>query len=75
MRLRGSLFLTVLALVFPAIADDHHRDRLQVVEATIADIQQQFRSGDLTPEDLVKMYWRGSRPTISQVHRRRSPRR
>ena len=56
MRLRGSLFLTVLALVFPAIADDHHRDRLQVVEATIADIQHQFRSGDLTPEDLVKMY-------------------
>ena len=56
MRLRGSLFLTVLALVFPAIADDQHRDRLQVVEATIADIQHQFRSGDLTPEDLVKMY-------------------
>src|SRR5438067_5697108 len=56
MRLRGSLCLTVLALVFPANADDRHRDRLQVVEATIADIHHQFRSGDLTPEDLVKMY-------------------
>jgi amidase len=56
MRLRGSLFLMVAALVFPGVAKTHDRDQFQVVEATIADLQRGFRSGALTPEDLVRMY-------------------
>jgi len=54
--LRGSLFLTLAALAFPATSDTHQRDRFEVVEATISDIQHDFCSGALTPEDLVRMY-------------------
>src|SRR5258706_3770945 len=54
--LRTSLLLAVAALVLPAIAHAGDRDEFQVAEATIADIQAAFRSGELTPEDLVKMY-------------------
>ena len=48
------MFLPLLALSTAARADDN--GGFQVVEASIADIQDAFRSGDLTPEQLVQMY-------------------
>lgn len=55
---RCSWAVLLAALVFPTVAGarDRDRDELQLVEATIDDIQKAFRSGDLTPEDLVRMY-------------------
>ena len=52
----ASILLAITAFIRPstARADDHHD--FQVVEATIADIQQAFRAGDLSPEDLVQIY-------------------
>src|SRR5713226_4630803 len=52
-----SLLVAVAALAVPATAPARDGDhQFQLVEATIADIQRAFRSGDLTPEDLVRMY-------------------
>src|SRR5258706_5019060 len=50
------ILLAVAALVLPTLAHARDRDRFQLVEATIADIQHAFRSGTLTPEELVRMY-------------------
>ncbi|HYV66391.1 MAG TPA: amidase family protein [Myxococcales bacterium] len=56
--LLSSLVLAVAVLVLPAAvrADDDHDGKFKVVEATIADIQDAFRNGDLSPEDLVEIY-------------------
>ena len=55
--LRALLVLAIAAFILPAAARaDEDGRRFQLVEATIADIQRQFRSGELTPEDLVNMY-------------------
>ncbi|HKC60458.1 MAG TPA: amidase family protein, partial [Myxococcales bacterium] len=51
-----SVLFALAALALPATADDDDHGQFKVVEATIADIQAAFRSGDLTPEDLVKIY-------------------
>ena len=51
-----SILLTFAALALPTIAHAKDGDDFQVVEATIADIQNSFRSEDLTPEQLVRMY-------------------
>ena len=48
--------LAVAALVLPNLAHARDRDRFQLVEATIGDIHDAFRSGILTPEELVRMY-------------------
>src|SRR5947208_4161580 len=48
--------LLVAAFFLPSIGEARDRDRFQLVEATIADIQHAFRSGTLTPEELVRMY-------------------
>src|SRR5947207_14309157 len=48
--------LLVAAFFLPGIGHARDRDRFQLVEATIADIQHAFRSGTLTPEELVRMY-------------------
>jgi amidase len=48
--------LAAAALVLPTVAHARDRDEFQVVEATIADIEDEFRAGSLTPEDLVRMY-------------------
>ncbi len=49
-RLAAFMFLAVGAFL-PAHADD-----FQIVETTIADIQDAYDSGSLTPEDLVRRY-------------------
>ena len=54
--LRTSIFLAIAAFVLPTAAQAQDNDDFDVVEATIADIQHAFRSGDLTPEDLVRIY-------------------
>src|SRR5438552_17318065 len=50
------ILLAVAAAVLPGMAHARDRDRFQLVEATIADIHDAFRSGTLTPEELVRMY-------------------
>ncbi|GAC1600190.1 MAG: amidase family protein [Myxococcales bacterium] len=52
----SSLLFTLAALVLPTLAHAGGHDDFQLVEATIADIQEQYRSGDLSPEDVVRMY-------------------
>src|SRR5258706_514301 len=51
------ILLAVAAVALPSIAHARDRDRFELVEATIADIQHAFRSGALTPEELVRMYF------------------
>jgi amidase len=51
-----SVLLAVAAFVLPTFAHARDRDEFQLVEATIADVQDAFRSGTLTPEELVRMY-------------------
>src|SRR2546429_288052 len=48
--------LAVAALALPGIANARDRDQFRLVEATIADIHDAFRSGTLAPEELVRMY-------------------
>src|SRR5438094_9106976 len=50
------ILLAVAAVVLSGIAHARDRDRFQLVEATIAGIHDAFRSGTLTPEELVRMY-------------------
>ncbi len=50
------ILFAVAVFFLPGIAHARDRDRFQLVEATIADIQDAFRSGTLTPEELVRMY-------------------
>src|SRR5204862_3279539 len=50
------MLVAVAAFVLPGIGHARDRDQFQLVEATIADIQHAFRSGTLTPEELVRMY-------------------
>ena len=51
-----ALFAAFAMFVLPTLAQAREHDEFQLVEATIADIQDQFRSGNLAPEDLVRMY-------------------
>jgi amidase len=51
-----SVLLAVAAFVLPTFAHARDRDEFQLVEATIADVQDAFRSGTLTPEELLRMY-------------------
>src|SRR3989440_12782472 len=50
------ILVAVAAVALPGITHARDRDRFQLVEATIADIHDTFRSGALTPEELVHMY-------------------
>src|SRR5437773_767298 len=50
------IILAVAAVALPGITHARDRDRFQLVEATIADIHDAFRSGILAPEELVRMY-------------------
>jgi len=50
------ILLTVAAFALPGVAHARDRDQFRLVEATIADIHDAFRSGTLTPEELVRMY-------------------
>src|SRR2546422_10291504 len=50
------MLVAVAAFVLPGIGHARDRDRFQLVEATIADIQHALRSGTLTPEELVRLY-------------------
>src|SRR5437016_13033562 len=50
------ILLAVAAVALPGITHARDPDRFQLVEATIADIHDAFRSGTLTPEELVRMY-------------------
>jgi len=54
--LPAAIVIAISAFVLPTLARAKDRDRFQVVEATIADIQAAFQSGNLSPEDLVEMY-------------------
>jgi len=47
------VFIAVAATALPAAANAHS---FQVVEATIDDIQAQYRAGNLRPEEVVQMY-------------------
>src|SRR6266436_7967867 len=49
----ASVFIAVAATALPAAANAHS---FQVVEATIDDIQAQYRAGKLLPEEVVQMY-------------------
>src|SRR5882757_9896500 len=51
------ILLAGAAVALPSIAHARDRDRFQLVEATIAEIHDAFRSGALTPEELVRMYF------------------
>src|SRR5260221_98399 len=55
-RSHAWILLAVAAIVLPCISHARDRDRFQLVEATIADTHDAFRSGILTPEELVRMY-------------------
>src|SRR5712691_13243790 len=48
--------LAVAAVALPSVAHARDRDRFHLVEATIAEIHDAFRSGTLGPEELVRMY-------------------
>jgi len=50
------ILLAVATFVLVGIAHARDRDRFQLVEATIAEIHDAFRSGTLAPEELVRMY-------------------
>jgi amidase len=50
------MLIAVAALVLPAFAHARDRDAFEVVETTIADVHEAFRSGSLTPEELVRIY-------------------
>src|SRR5256885_13317007 len=50
------ILLAVAALALPGIAHARDRDQFRLVEATIADIHDAFRSGTLAPEELVRVY-------------------
>jgi amidase len=49
-----SLVFVALVLAIPAAS--RAAPPFQIVEATIAEIQKQYREGKLSPEDVVKMY-------------------
>src|SRR5258708_6334523 len=51
------ILLAFAAVAVPSIAHARDRDRFHLVEATIAEIHDAFRSGALTPEELVRMYF------------------
>src|SRR5437660_7698760 len=50
------ILLAVAAAVLPGMAHARDRDRFQLVEATIADIHDAFRSGTLTPDDIRRTH-------------------
>src|SRR5712692_739963 len=49
----ASVFVAFVAAVLPAAAN---AQPFQLVEATLDDIQAQYREGELRPEDVVRMY-------------------
>src|ERR1700687_5364332 len=51
-----SALLAVAAFILPTVAENREREIFQLEEATIADIHHAFRSGLLSPEQLVRMY-------------------
>ena len=55
-RIPGSLLFLLAVCLAPAIARADDQKEFQLVEATIGELHHQFRSGELTPEDLVRMY-------------------
>jgi amidase len=57
--MKSKLFAASVAIVtfnLPSTAQARSHDHFEVVETTIADIQHAFRTGDLTPEQLVQIY-------------------
>jgi amidase len=55
---RTSLLLALAFLGLPTVGHAKDGGDFHPVEATIADIQAAYRSGTLSPEDLVRMYLR-----------------
>ena len=53
---RGSLLLAVALLGSPTVSHAKGSSDFHLVETTISDIQAAYRSGTLSPEDLVHMY-------------------
>ena len=51
-----ALFAAFATFVLPTRARADAHDEFQLVEATIADLQEAFHSEAFTPEDLVRMY-------------------
>src|SRR5262249_60597606 len=56
LRLTVSILVAMGALVTPSLVKAGKADGFQIVETTIADIQDAYASGTLTPEQLVRMY-------------------
>ncbi|HKE27711.1 MAG TPA: hypothetical protein VKB88_35390, partial [Bryobacteraceae bacterium] len=55
--MRFRISLTLLSLATLSIAPQlHSQSGFNLVEATLSDIEQAYRSHLLTPEQLVKMY-------------------
>ena len=52
------LAVVISSIALPVVAEEHGRGpaRLQLVEATVAELQQAMRTGLVTPEQLVRMY-------------------
>src|SRR5260370_35330346 len=55
-RLPISMLVAVAAVVLPAFTHAERRDEFQLMEATIAHVQEANRSVALTPADRVRMY-------------------
>jgi amidase len=52
----AAALLAGAAFILPTVAENRQREIFQLEEATIADIHHAFRSGLLSPEQLVRMY-------------------
>jgi amidase len=55
-RLILSETFALAALLVPTAAQSQQTNDFKLLEATIADIQAQYRAGTLSPDDVVKMY-------------------
>src|SRR5262249_54190855 len=51
-----TLLIVLIASLTVTTRARAQNDDFQIVETTIADLQAQYRSGDLSPEDVVEMY-------------------
>ena len=73
MKLVSMLAPALVTLAAASLPGAAPADDFQLVEATIADIQSQYRAGTLSPEDVVRMYLARIGRTTSPASASRSP--
>ncbi len=56
LQLPFSILITIAVFVSPRLVNAENGSGFQIVETSIADIQDAYASGTLTPEQLVRMY-------------------